>query len=95
MSEQVKVVCRGTAQSGPHRERRLARYEWSASDDVWERVDQHGSDRDWYLGRDETGALVGYPTPRFKCPCGRDEQPRHEDLQERLRLAQATGKLVL
>lgn len=95
MQSTIKVVCRGTKRHGSHPSRIVAQYHWSESDAVWERVDQFGSDRDWFIQAGTDGALTGYPTPRFKCACGRDEQPRDEDLQARLQRAQATGELVL
>lgn len=95
MQSAIKVVCRGTKRSGDHPERTLARYRWSATEGVWERIDQHGSDRDWFIRSLDDGSLQGYPTPRFKCKCGNDPQPTHDELQSRLSLAQAEGKLVL
>lgn len=95
MSTHVNVVCRGTKRRGSHSSRTIARYEWSAPDDVWVRVDQHGSASDWSIKGTTASTLVAYPAPRLRCSCGRDEQPPHEDLQHRLGLAQADGELVL
>ncbi|MEZ0141049.1 hypothetical protein AB1285_20840 [Microbacterium sp. NRRL B-14842] len=95
MQSTIKVVCRGTKRHGSHPSRIVAQYRWSESDDVWERVDRYGEDHHWFIQAETDGTLVGYPTPHFKCACGRDEQPRHEDLQNRLTRAQAAGELAL
>lgn len=95
VSDVVKVTCEGTKKRGTHEPRIVAYYAWSESDDVWERIDRHGSDRDWFISGSTATTLVAFPTPRLKCSCGYDPQPSHDELQERLTGAKAEGVLTL
>jgi hypothetical protein len=85
----VLVVCGSPAHS--KRPPRLARYAWSAQDDVWERVDQHGSDSEWFIGTNAEGTLQSYPRPEFPCPCGRREVYDHDTIQSMLHRAAIDG----
>lgn len=91
---QVLVACRG-GESQAHSLRRLARYEWSTSEDVWERVDRHGSGKDWFL-RDTTDGLQAYPRTPFDCPsCEKKLVHGHETLQSVLQEAADRDGLLL
>lgn len=89
------VGCRGNTGKS-HGLVRLARYEWSESEGIWERVDRHGSDDDWFLRLTPEG-LEGYARPKFCCP--KCKQPRvyeHDNLQSDLqRAAIDDGRLLI
>jgi hypothetical protein len=95
-SDIITVVCRGTARAGTHPKRRLARYQWSTVDGVWERVDRHGSDADWFVRRTVDG-LQAYPRTTFDCPsCENAPEYEHETLQAMLQqAAEADEPLVI
>ena len=88
---QITVVCGGAAHT--KRPPRLARYAFSAPDNVWERVDRHGSDREFYIRKTAEG-LQSYPRPEFPCPCGRREVYDHDTIQSMLHRAAIEGKLL-
>jgi len=94
MESKVKVICQGTAEA--RHKVRLARYEWSANEGVWERIDRHGSDDDWYLRADKDG-MRAYPRPTFECPvCQESRVFAHDSLQARLQqAAEHDGTLVI
>ena len=90
----VKVICKGTAQQ-PHQKRRLARYEWAEDEGVWIRVDQHGSETDWFP-RITTQGLQAVPRTTFTCPtCEQQPVYDHDTVQVMLQQAAGDGVLVL
>jgi len=94
VSGTVLVAC---PPSGEHKLRvRLRRYEWSAAEDVYVRLD--GLADEVYLRKTGDG-LQSYPRPKFKCPvagCGRSAVYKHENFQTLLqRAAEADGVLYI
>lgn len=88
--EQQLVVCGSPVHD--KRPPRLARYAFSAPDNVWERSDKHGSDREFYIRKTAEGTLQSYPRPEFPCPCGRHQVYDFDTIQSMLHRAAAEGK---
>ncbi|GAA1849993.1 hypothetical protein ACFQZV_07305 [Microbacterium koreense] len=90
----VKVICKGTAQQA-HPKRRLARYQWAEDEGVWVRVDQHGSEGDWFPYVTAPG-LKAAPRTTLICPtCEQQHVYDHDTLQAMLRQGAGDGALVL
>lgn len=89
MSAVVKAFCKNPEHKRPPV---LARYAWSESDAVWERVDQHVSDRDFWFERADDGSLMTSPRPKFPCPCGRAAVYDHDTIQGMIAEATASGE---
>lgn len=89
MQAVVKAFCKNPEHKRPPV---LARYAWSELEAVWERVDQHGSDRDMWFSTSADGALEMYPRPEFPCPCGRAEVYDHDTIQGMIAEATASGE---
>lgn len=88
------MACKGSKKK-PHDLLRLRRYEWSASEGVWVRID--GSDDDWFL-RNTADGLEAYPHPHFECPlptCDQDRTYEHDTFQDRLQRASMDDGLLL
>lgn len=68
----VLVVCRRQA-GETYGQLRLARYEWSASEGVWERIDRHGSDNDWHIRHTPDG-LQAHPPHFLPVPAVRGQE---------------------
>lgn len=81
-----------------HPQRRLARYEWSTSEGVLERIDRHGSDSDWYM-RNTPDGLQAYPRILFPCPLCEDKKKNRstntKPLQDMLQKAAGADRFLL
>ena len=88
----VKVFCKNADHKTPPV---LARYAWSEADAVYERVDRHGSDRDFFFQKSDDGTLMMSPRPEFPCPCGRAEVYDHDTIQSMIQKAVTAGERLL
>lgn len=85
----VKAFCKNPDHKTPPV---LARYTWSDAEAVYERVDRHGSDREFFFQKSDDGTLMMSPRPEFQCPCGRAGVYDHDTIQSMIREAVAADK---
>ena len=87
----VKAFCRNPRHKRPPV---VGWYRFSAPDNVWERTDDGGSDRDIWPVPQPDGTLMIEARPTFTCPCGRTNGNGYklDTIEKMIHDAAATGE---